>query len=102
VDRLKVASLLAVVTLAAYFAVFGGEYSVPERRALEGRVATLNAEIGALRAEVDSLQGFARRLERDPATLERVARERYGMIRDGEVLYRFVEPPRLDAPSRAR
>ena len=32
----------------------------------------------------------ALKLERDPATIERVARERFGMIREGETLYRFV------------
>ena len=31
-------------------------------------------------------------LESDSATLERIARERYGMIRDGEILYRFADP----------
>jgi cell division protein FtsB len=31
-------------------------------------------------------------LESDSATIERVARERYGMIRRGEVLYRIAEP----------
>ncbi len=33
--------------------------------------------------------------------IERVARERYGMIRDGEILYRFREPDTVtDHPSR--
>lgn len=95
-------ALFALGALAAYFALFGGEYSVPELRALDRRAESLQSRIGTLRAEVDSLQGLALRLERDPATLERVARERYGMIREGEVLYRFVEPRPLDAPPRPR
>ena len=40
--------------------------------------------VEALRAREDSLQ-------HDYATIERLARERYGLIRDGEKLYRFVE-----------
>lgn len=95
-------ALVVVAGLAAYFALFGGEYTVPELRALDRRAETLRLEVAALRTEVDSLAEFAGRLERDPATLERVARERYGMIKDGEVLYRFVEPGALDTAERSR
>jgi cell division protein FtsB len=77
---------------AVYFAFFGGEYSAFELRALErqhveelDRLATLRDSVAGLRARADSA-------EQDPATLERLARERFGMIRDGERLYRFVEP----------
>jgi hypothetical protein len=53
----------------------GGEYSLLELR---------RVEIARLRARVDSL-------ENDSATIERLARERYGLIRPGERLYWFVE-----------
>jgi hypothetical protein len=39
---------------------------------------------------VDSLERVATAIERDPRTQERVARERFGMIRQGERLYRLV------------
>ena len=42
----------------------------------------------------DSLQRLARALETDPAAQERAAREQFGMIRRGELLYRLV--PRVD------
>ena len=100
--RMRTWALIAVAGLAAYFALFGGEYTVPELRALDRRAEGLRMEVAALRIEVDSLTELAQRLERDPATLERVARERYGMIKDGEVLYRFVEPGALDTPDRSR
>jgi cell division protein FtsB len=32
--------------------------------------------------------------------LERLARERYGMIKEGELLYRFTEPRDSGAPGR--
>jgi len=48
------------------------------------------ATVGALRAELDSLAKTARDLETNPAVQERVAREEFGMIRPGEVLYRVV------------
>jgi cell division protein FtsB len=43
-----------------------------------------------LRAELDSLARVARALETDPDAQERAAREGFGMIRDGEILYRIV------------
>ncbi len=84
--------LTALVGLALYYALFGGEYSVFElRRAREDR-ARAQAELGRLQRENDSLRAWVDSLENDSATLERIARERFGMVRPGEVLYRFAEP----------
>jgi cell division protein FtsB len=46
--------------------------------------------VEALRVQVDSLARLARALETDPATQERAAREQFGLIRNGEILYRIV------------
>jgi cell division protein FtsB len=92
---LRIRLLLGLVLMAGatYFAVFGGDYDIfdvrrvrAERSAEETRAAESRVEVERLRARRDSLLS-------DPATIERVARERYGMIRDGERLYRFAEPP---------
>ena len=80
-----------VLALALYYALFGGEYSVFELRSLSRRVVQEQARLDSLRVEVDSLEARADSLENDSATIERIARERYGMIRPGERLYRFVE-----------
>jgi cell division protein FtsB len=88
----------AVVTAAAYYALWGGTYSAFDLRRLREAQAEEQAKLGAAKSRVDSLQALAARLESDPATLERVARERFGMIRDGELLYRFVE---VDPPPSA-
>ena len=45
-----------------------------------------------LRKIVDSLEKEAVAIERDPRVQERVAREAFGMIREGEFLYRIVPP----------
>ena len=50
----------------------------------------VRTRVGALRIELDSLAKLAHDLETNPAVQERVAREQFGMIRDGEVLYRVV------------
>jgi cell division protein FtsB len=88
VVRIALALLLGV---ALYYALFGGEYSVFELRRLSQRVVEEQARLDSLRLEVDSLEARADSLANDSATIERIARERYGMIRPGERLYRFVE-----------
>jgi len=45
-----------------------------------------------LRATLDSLGRLAHNLETNPVTQERAAREQFGMIRNGEILYRLVPP----------
>ena len=82
---------------AGYYAVFGGEYSLFELRRARSDVRTEQDTLAVLEAELDSLMAWADSLRTDSATLERVARERFGMIREGEVLYRFAVPE--DAPS---
>jgi cell division protein FtsB len=83
--------MVPLVAGAAYYALFGGEYSLMEARKLERertleqqRLTQTRQEVAALRARADSLQ-------HDSATLERVAREKHGLIKDGERLYRFVD-----------
>ena len=45
-----------------------------------------------LEHQIDSLSAWADSLRNDPVTLERIAREQFGMIRKGETLYRFAVP----------
>lgn len=93
-----------VLAGAAYFAVFGGEYSLLELHRLERQRRAEEARLEELRQETDRLRARVDSLESDPATLERVARERYGLIRDGERLYRFADTaamPKRAAPDSA-
>ena len=85
--RLLKAGVLAV---AAYYALWGGEYSAFDLRRLDRERGQADARLAERRAEVDSLRAVAKALEDDPAAIEKVARERFGMIRRGELLYRFV------------
>jgi len=89
VTRTRVAGLAAGVALAA-FAVWGGEYGTPDWITMRRQLADERATVAALRIELDSLTRLARDLETNPAVQERVAREQFGMIRDGETLYRVV------------
>ncbi|SOD01883.1 cell division protein FtsB [bacterium JGI 053] len=90
----------AVLAVALYYAAFGGEYSAVDLLRLKRDRRGAEQTLARTRREVDSLKTQALRLERDPATIERVARERFGMIREGETLYRFV--PMDSAPAAAK
>ena len=84
--------LPALIGLSVYFALFGGEYSVFEVRRVRAENLELEQRLTELEQENDSLRTWADALETDSATIERLARERYGMIRAGEVLYRIAAP----------
>ena len=90
--KVKRLVLPGLLTLAAYYALFGGEYSFFELRAARNAERQEAAELAERRGQIDSLRAWADSLEVDSTTLERLARERFGMLRPGEVLYRFAEP----------
>ena len=71
-------------------AVFAGEYSTIDWLKVSSQLAEERDSVESVRARVDSLARVARALENDPATQEREARERFGLIRDGELLYKIV------------
>ncbi|HSG09871.1 MAG TPA: septum formation initiator family protein [Longimicrobiales bacterium] len=89
--RVKRVVLPGLLGVAAYFALFGGEYSYLELRAARAHARREAAELTERRRQIDSLQAWADSLDVDSATLERLARERFGMLRPGEILYRFAE-----------
>ncbi len=70
-----------------------GEYSTADWWKVRQRLADERQATSDLRRQLDSLARLTRLIENDPATQERVAREEFGMIRDGELLYRIVPKP---------
>lgn len=83
---------LAALAFLFYFGIQGGEYATTDLLALRRQEASERAQVQRLRRVVDSLQKEAVAIEHDLRTQERVARERFGMIRRGELLYRLVPP----------
>jgi cell division protein FtsB len=75
---------------ALYFAFQGGEYGTLDLLQLRREEASERATVERLTQLVDSLEHAATSIERDPRTQERVARERFGMLKKGEFLYRLV------------
>jgi len=89
VSRTRIAGIAGAVVLLA-LAAWGGEYSTADWLTMRRQLADERDKVAALKVEVDSLATAAKDLETNPAVQERVAREEFGMIRDGEVLYRVV------------
>ena len=87
--RTRVAGIAGAIGLVA-LAAWGGEYGTADWITIRRQVADERARVAALRIELDSLSKLANDLETNPAVQERVAREQFGMIRDGETLYRVV------------
>lgn len=88
---LRRALLVAMWTAAGYYFLLGGEYGVFDLRTLASERDSLAVRVDSLRQVADSLAERAEALRTSDFAIERAARERYGFIRDGEHLYRFVE-----------
>ncbi len=93
--------LLGAVLVALLFALLS-RYGVLMRWRIEQRYRAQQQHYERLQAEVDSLRQLLYRLRTRPAAeIERLARERYGMVRPGETLYVVDESTAvLDARGR--
>ena len=96
--RARLIGIAAAVVLAG-LAFQAGEYGTPDWLKLRNQLEEERRAARELERQLDSLQRRARALETDPAAQERAAREQFGMIRKGELLYRLV--PKVDAGSDA-
>ena len=81
---------IAGLAFALYFAFQGGEYGTLDLLQLRREEAEERAKVERLHRLVDSLSRIAAAVERDPRMQERVAREKFGMLKKGEFLYRLV------------
>ena len=94
--RPRIAGIAGAVVLAG-LAFQAGEYGTVDWLKLRGQLLQERRAVRDLEVELDSLARLARALETDPAAQERAAREQFGMIRRGEILYRLV--PQTDTPA---
>jgi cell division protein FtsB len=99
VTRTRLAVSLAGFVLAA-LAFQAGEYGTLDWLELRRHLAQERRAVRALEIELDSLARRARALEADPVAQERAAREEFGMIRRGEILYRLLPQVDGDEPRR--
>ena len=92
---MKVLFLRLAIVFAVFYALEGGEYSTLDLFRQKKREQMLTQAIDSLKRDVDSLKTLKRLIETDPATQERIAREEFGMVREKELLFRFLEPDSL-------
>ena len=92
IGRIAKVIMPGLLLLAFYYAVFGGEHNLFELFRARSSAVQERSRLTDLEQRVDSLAAWADSVRDDPATLERIARERFGMIREGETLYRFADP----------
>ncbi|MEP7220525.1 MAG: septum formation initiator family protein [Bacteroidota bacterium] len=82
------AALVAVPLLAIF--TFGN-HGLLNRIELQSHVDQLHRDLYRDRAAGDSLKAEIIKIQRDSSSVERLARERYGMVRSGETIYRVNE-----------
>jgi cell division protein FtsB len=81
---------IAGLVFALYFALQGGEYGTLDLLQLRREEDEERANVERLHRVVDSLSRVATAIEKNPRMQERVAREKFGMLKQGEFLYRLV------------
>jgi len=84
--------LPGILGVAGYVALVGGDYSVFDVERARDEVDARQVELEGLRQETDSLQLRVDSLENDPSALEAIARGEFGLIREGELIYKIVDP----------
>lgn len=79
-------------TIAIWFvsAILLGDSGLFSIHHMKGMKGALQDEIIALERERDDSTAYNDDLRNDPWTVEKVAREEYGMIKEGETCYRVV------------
>jgi cell division protein FtsB len=91
-ERARLALVVVVGAAVLWFAIEGGEYGTVDLIRQQRQKTALTREIDSLRRLVDSLGKYRNAVLVDPRVQERIAREKFGMVRGHELLYRFAEP----------
>ena len=87
-NRRLVLALIIGIPLAA-FVVFGN-HGILHRIRLQQRKAEIESQIRAGEAERKALEQESKKLDTDKAEIEKVAREKHHMSREGEQVYRVT------------
>lgn len=79
-------AIAGVIIFAVWFGLFSG-YGALTRSSLETDCNAIRTQIEAQQSTADSLHKYIKALLYDTIEIERIARERYGMIKPGEKVY---------------
>jgi cell division protein FtsB len=76
------------IVLPFLFYILFGSHGIVQRIQLESRIGDLHRKIEDAQLENERLKSMAKSLDSDLKAIEKVAREKYGMMREGETVYR--------------
>lgn len=93
--RTKRITLLLTILLCLYGVVFG-DYGFMRIIELRRERSYLESQINLWKIKVNLLENRKRRLESDDFLLEKLARERLGYYKPGELIFLFPEPDSSD------
>ncbi|MBI2619353.1 MAG: septum formation initiator family protein [Ignavibacteriales bacterium] len=79
--------LIAAAFLALVYLLLDNK-GIVQRVRLEMRKGEMTTAVEAAKKETERLKSQIKALEGDRKTIEKLAREKYGMARDGETVYR--------------
>ena len=91
--RNKRLTLLVGIALLVSGYVLFDSHGIIQRIRLQHQKSDLEQKLREADAESQRLKEQSKALDEDRATIERVAREKHGMVRSGETVYR-TPPPR--------
>jgi cell division protein FtsB len=86
--RSKKALLMLMVGLPVLFFLLFGNHGLVQRIRLHQQKAALEEKIIQAEADTKRLQAESKALDGDKRAIEKVAREKHGMVRDGETVYK--------------
>ena len=85
-NRVLLLSLLVAVPVLS-FLLFSNR-GVVKRMSLVAEKEAMEQKVREVQAEQVRLQRLSKDLDKDPRAIEKVAREKYGMLREGETVYK--------------
>jgi cell division protein FtsB len=88
----------AAVCLLLLIALIFGDMGLPRYFSMREHAQQLDFDLQELQRATRTLRGDIDRLEHDPATIERLAREQLGYVRKGETVYQLVPSPPQNRP----
>lgn len=90
--RKRIIAATAVVVIAGVLImVLAGDQGALTFYRTWRQIGSLQREIVQTNKTIDSLKLEIDRLKNDTAHIERIAREKFGMVRGNEKLYKFIE-----------
>ena len=87
-SRNKRAMLGIIIGVPLMLFLLLGNHGIVQRIRLQNQKAEVEAKIQQAEAETKQLQAESKALDSDKKAIEKVAREKYGMAREGETVYK--------------